>query len=361
MRSLADFSGQWVVIDSDHNVVASGDTPHEARQSAAETQQELGLSLGWVAPYSPQVVLPYWPLQPVIELASTGIWLAGGAVRDLLMGRSPRDWDFVVPRQGIVLARAVANAMDGAFYVLDAERGIGRALVREPSTGEPTFLDFAEMRGPTLEDDLQLRDFTVNAMSLTMDGRLNDPTGGQEDLAERRIRLTHCGSLLQDPVRLVRAVRIAVELDFEIAPETAKQIQIDAPAVVGVAAERLRDELVKLFALAHADRGLQLLSDLGLLARILPEAIPDAAVRRDVADRTAPPGARRGQLLQTSKVLIRAASTDAEAQDSIPNLAAELADLTAMTRDFRQDLAAYLSGHLGAGLTRGDLAPWCAL
>jgi poly(A) polymerase len=297
-----------------------------------------------------RITLPVWPLKTIIALSDSDVWLVGGAVRDLLLGRSLRDWDFVVDRDAIRLARAVANAMDGAFYALDADRGTGRAIVADPQTARQLALDFAEMRGSTLEQDLQHRDFTINAMALTLSGRLIDPTGGQEDLARGIIRLTHPGALRQDPARLVRAVRIATELNFDLAPETQAQIRADTSTVQYAATERIRDELIKLFSSAAASRGLALLCDLQLLTHVLPD-IPMACLPPTAAART-----RAGVLLSLTGALVGTADT-AEGVMSAP----VAADLKTILEKFDTHLSRYVATPLDAGLTRRDLAMWCPL
>jgi len=204
--------------------------------------------------------------------------VVGGAVRDWLLGRPVHDWDFVVERDGLRLARAVADRVGAAFFPLDEERDTGR-VVAYGSNGTRTFLDFALRRGLDWHSDLEARDFTVNAMALPLETSdvsqtsevLIDPFGGQRDLDARLVRAVTENSLRDDPARTMRAVRQAGELEFEIEPQTVEWIRRDAPLLAHVSAERIRDELGKLLAQPDALVGIRRMDDLRLLAQILPE------------------------------------------------------------------------------------------
>jgi putative nucleotidyltransferase with HDIG domain len=201
------------------------------------------------------------------------VCLVGGAVRDVLLGRPVHDWDFVVERDAIALARATANRLGAAFFALDEERDTGR-VVAHTADGVRTFLDFALRRGDTWRADLQVRDFAVNAMALALpDVQLLDPFGGQADLESRIIRAVTDQSLRDDPVRAMRAVRLAGELAFQVEPQTSEWIRRDAILLPHASAERVRDELCKLLAQPDALAGIRRMDDLRLLARVLPEVV----------------------------------------------------------------------------------------
>ena len=217
-----------------------------------------------------------WPWQAVHQLAQergARVWLVGGAVRDALLGRPVHDWDFGVERGAMGLARAVADALGGAYFPLDAERDTGRAILTSAS-GARVELDFAALRGGNLETDLLARDFTVNALALDTKGTLVDVTGGQADLAARRIRATNERTFHDDPARLLRGVRLEAQLGFEIEPQTAAWIHRDAALAALPAAERVRDEFARLLALPHAVIPLQRLDQFGLLLHVIPELEP---------------------------------------------------------------------------------------
>jgi putative nucleotidyltransferase with HDIG domain len=194
----------------------------------------------------------------------------GGAVRDLLLGRPVHDWDFAVDGDAMVLARAVGDALGGAFFPLDEQRGTAR-VVLSAETGTLVVLDFALLRGSALDADLAERDFTVNAMAVDEAGTLIDPLGGRADSEIRRIRATSGRAFRDDPVRLLRAARLEAELGFVAEPQTESWIRRDASLLTGSAAERVRDELARGLAVPGAADFVQRLDDLSLLVHVVPE------------------------------------------------------------------------------------------
>jgi putative nucleotidyltransferase with HDIG domain len=220
-----------------------------------------------------RISLPEWPWQAVRRLAGergVRLWPVGGAVRDAVLGRPIHDWDFAVERDALGLARAVADALGGDFYPLDAERDTGRAIFTTES-GARLELDFAALRGDTLEADLLARDFTVNALALGEDGAVLDPTGGLADLEARRVRAANECTFQDDPLRLLRAVRIEAELGFAIEPQTAAWLLRDASLLTQPSAERVRDEFMRLLALPGVAISLRRLDEFGLLVHVIPE------------------------------------------------------------------------------------------
>jgi tRNA nucleotidyltransferase/poly(A) polymerase len=219
------------------------------------------------------IQLPEWPWRVVRKEADkldVAYWLVGGAVRDLLLGRAVHDWDFAVDRDAMTLARAVGDALGGAFFPLDEERGTAR-VVLNAEAGASVVLDFALLRGGSLDADLLERDFTVNAMAVGEAGMLLDPLDGRVDLEAGRIRATSEDAFRDDPVRVLRAVRLESELGFTAEPQTESWIERDAPLLVGSAAERLRDELTRGLAVSGAADFIRRLDELSLLIHLLPE------------------------------------------------------------------------------------------
>jgi len=180
--------------------------------------------------FSPLVSLPSWPWQIVYRQAQergSYVWLVGGAVRDLLRRRMPHDWDFAVDRDALRLARQVADVLGGAYFPLDADRETGRVIVQSKE-GIPQVLDFALLRGAGLAEDLRMRDFTINAMAVGNDGALIDVIGGYDDLLAGRIRATSERAFQDDPVRLLRALRLAAQFHFEVDYQTMLWLQRDS-------------------------------------------------------------------------------------------------------------------------------------
>lgn len=209
------------------------------------------------------------PLARLMEGRGTGVWLVGGAVRDLLLGRPVSDWD--------VVAEDAAGVGEGI------ERFTGRKGVQlhaEPLTlrfatphGE---LDVVQWTGGSLRADLQRRDFTVNAMALALGGsdgmELVDPLGGMVDLRAGLIRATAAERLREDPVRVVRAYRMAAELGFRIAPGTRLAAGECSGLLASAAAQRWGNELLKLLdARLEAAAALRWMLEDGVLARVLPQ------------------------------------------------------------------------------------------
>jgi putative nucleotidyltransferase with HDIG domain len=225
-----------------------------------------------------------WPeVRTVRDLArarSMSVVLVGGAVRDALLGHpSPRDLDFAVQGDAIALGRAVADALSAAFYVLDAERGTTRVLLpdhAESAAGtqrsSPLIMDFAACRGPSWRADAFARDFTINAIAMSLeDGALIDETDGLTDLSAGVIRATNDRAMDDDPVRALRAVRLAFGLNMRIEPATLVMARSAGAALGRPSAERLRDELMAILKLDQAAHAARMLDDLGLLAPLVPE------------------------------------------------------------------------------------------
>jgi putative nucleotidyltransferase with HDIG domain len=214
-----------------------------------------------------------WPLKQIRAIAAergVRVWVVGGAVRDALLERPVHDWDFATNRDALDLARAVGDALGGAYFPLDTERGTGRVILTAEH-GARLELDFAVLRGPDLEADLAARDFTINAMALDETGALVDPLGGEADVKARRIRAASERAFQKDPLRTLRAARLEAELGFEIEPQTAAWIRRDAPLLTLPSAERLRDEFARGMALPGASAYLRRLDELGLLPHVAPE------------------------------------------------------------------------------------------
>ncbi len=203
---------------------------------------------------------------------SRPVYLVGGAVRDLLLNRSAHDLDFVLPGPTRKLADEIACQFGGALYVLDEERSTTRVILN-PGKADRMLLDFASLRTSQLESDLAARDFTINAMAVDTahPDQLIDPTGGQADLREKRIRACLPSSLANDPVRVLRAVRQALALQFRIDSGTFQQMRDAAPGLMQVSDERVRDELFRMLEGSHVAVAIRVLDQVGALGYVLPE------------------------------------------------------------------------------------------
>jgi len=202
-------------------------------------------------------------------LAGTAAWLVGGGVRDGALGRATVDVDVVVDGDTQQAARAIAAAAGRAFcFSLSDEFGAWRVQSREGAWQ----IDVEPLRGGSLQADLALRDFTVNAIAQPLSGgELIDPLGGLEDVAARRLRMAGPSAFRDDPLRVLRMVRLYVELELNPDAETLRAASESAPALERVAGERAFVELCRILSCARAVAGLRLLRDVGALAVVLPE------------------------------------------------------------------------------------------
>ncbi len=191
-------------------------------------------------------------------------------MRDLLLGRAPVDLDIVVPDEGRRAARLLADALGGSYYPLDDETDTGRVVLKRDGTRY--IIDVARLRGRTITEDLEQRDFTVNAMALDWPkGEVIDPYHGQRDLERKLVRMLRPAVFLEDPVRLLRAPRLCAQLGFRMEEDTQKAVATFSALIQRAAAERIRDELVRLMRADDAATWLHFLDEVGLLEVVLPE------------------------------------------------------------------------------------------
>lgn len=202
-----------------------------------------------------------WPLPP--GAFPQGTALVGGAVRDALLNRlGPRpDLDLVVSGDAIAFAKEASRRWGGTCVVLDAGHGIARLVIQGWT------IDLATQEGGSLGADLGRRDFTVNAIALPLDkdATLVDPTGGLDHLQRGQLVAVQEANLVADPLRLLRGLRLASELGFELEPQTQVWIERHAALLGSVAGERVLAELAKLAAAPGGHRGLQACQAMGLL------------------------------------------------------------------------------------------------
>jgi len=206
-------------------------------------------------------------LDLVRESASdTQVYLVGGAVRDLLLGRPAKDLDFVQPHGSIQLAKAVSHRLHGAVYTLDDVRHSARVILRQGEQDEQV-LDFTSFIGENLEEDLHQRDFTINAMALDLDApeQLIDPLGGEKDLEDGLLRLCGPDSLTSDPLRVLRGVRLISSYDLEYGLEITAAMRVATKKLGLVSGERIRDEMFKCLAVPNFETSITLMKAFGIL------------------------------------------------------------------------------------------------
>jgi len=194
------------------------------------------------------------------------VFVVGGTVRDALLGRDSYSLDLAVAGPALAVARSLADRLGGAFYPLDAERDVARVLLWP--AGRRRQVDVAGLRAQGIAADLQARDFTVNALALALGAdapALLDPTGGLDDLAEGVLRLAGPRSFDDDPLRVLRLVRMRSMLGLRVAAAAEQAARDAAPTLGRVTPERVRDETLALLALPGCAEALRYAAELGLL------------------------------------------------------------------------------------------------
>lgn len=200
------------------------------------------------------------------------LYIVGGAVRDAFLHRPVQDLDLATPGDSVRIAKTIANALSGDVYVMDAERGVARAMI-DTADGR-LVIDVAQFRGADLHADLEGRDYTVNAMAVDMQDDLNlliDPLNGERDATQKVMRRCTPQSLADDPIRGLRAVRQSVQLGFKIEPQTQEDIRAQASKLSETSPERVRDEFFSMLSLPNPRMALRVADTLGLLEPIVPE------------------------------------------------------------------------------------------
>jgi putative nucleotidyltransferase with HDIG domain len=282
--------------------------------------------------------------QPVVEAVRTGLasrptttWIVGGALRDLLLQPGVvTDLDLAVSDQDAQdAARAIAKTAGVPTFPLSEQFGAWRVV------GNGWIVDLTPLQGDTIEADLALRDFTINAMALPLyGGELVDPFGGVGDLENRTLRLVREDAHERDRLRPLRLVRFATELGFEPDINTRTITRDWGHRTIDAAGERIFAELRRVVRAPRAPEGLELASDLGVLGAILPEVDALHGIEQsqfhhlDVYN-------------HTIEVLTSLAEIDSHLPDYFPTDAAELREV--------------LDEPLSDELTRGQALRWAAL
>ena len=277
-KQNSPYAGRWVARIKGR-IVAHGGTPEQARRAAQRSRHKEKPTITYMLPVNSLKISPL--LNKVLDALPTEqpLYLIGGAVRDALLGKTSHDLDFGLPRSEkrnadpMRVARHIANEIGAAYYPLDSERGAAR-LVLIHDDGTRDTLDFAAFRGDSLEEDLRGRDFTLNAIALDVHTQqLYDPLGGANDLRQKVLRACSPDSLRNDPIRILRAVRLAASFGFKIAPETRQLMKAAVPGLPETSVERRRDELFRVLDGAQPQTAFRALEMLGVLDEILPELV----------------------------------------------------------------------------------------
>lgn len=196
-----------------------------------------------------------------------GSHIVGGAIRDLFLDLVPEDFDIVVPVNPKKYAAVIAARLNGKHISLGKP---GFELERVVAGGR--HYDICRINGRTISEDLDRRDFTINAMAWDLSaGELIDPCNGMEDLTNRKIRMVSSEGLAQDPVRLLRAFRLAASLDFTVESKTLSTITSHSSKLAHAPGERLRSELIKFLSSKESASHMDDMVSTGLLEELFPE------------------------------------------------------------------------------------------
>lgn len=282
-------------------------------------------------------------LAAYFEQRGVSAYLVGGWVRDALLNRPSQDLDIAISQNPLALGRQLAAHLGGTFVPLDEINRVGRVLLRPPGEAEPnepwTF-DFSPIRGD-IANDLAQRDFTIDALAIELgellaqkeDAAIIDPWSGQEDLEQRLVRASREEAFAEDPLRLLRGVRLAAELDFALDPATQEMIRRHCGLATAAAGERIRDEIASMLETPRGAQALRLMDNLGLLGRLIPEMENTRGVSQ--------PKEHNWDVLEHSLATVAAAEAlvhpDAPREDWIPRRAlALLAWSPQLTKHFEE-------------------------
>ena len=230
-------------------------------------------------------------------------FIVGGCVRDLMMNQKPKDWDITTN----ATPEEIQKIFPDSFYenefgtvgvkVRNKESPPNAEVLKVPEievvevTTYRTESTYTDKRHPDqikfaqkLEDDLKRRDFTINALAMDKNGQLKDFFGGQDDLKKKIIRAVGNPEerFTEDALRMMRAVRLAAQLGFEIESATLEAIKKNTSLLEVISAERIRDELIKIINSERADQGIELLRQADLLSHVIPELLEGVGVEQNL-------------------------------------------------------------------------------
>ncbi len=280
-------SGEILGIVTRTDLIRSllGTWNHERRTRRAEVSRKLREMVG-----EKKMALLWQAADLAHELGYT-LYIVGGFVRDLLLGRPNQDIDLVVEGDAIALAKKLARQLGGrvraharfgtAKWILNGE-SLDFVTARTEFYEHPTALPQVERS--SIKQDLHRRDFTINTLAIRLDrdryGELLDFYGGEQDLRDGVIRVLHSLSFVEDPTRILRAIRLEQRLGFRIEPRTQELIDHAAGLLARVSGERIRHELFLLLQEPEPEAGLLRMEALDVLRHIHPGLRCDGWVQR---------------------------------------------------------------------------------
>ena len=265
------YAGRWIAKIG-NRVVGQGGSPNQALQAARAARYKETPTIFYMPTSNPFEFPEIFERVRQALPAGLSVYLVGGAVRDILLSKLTNDLDFALAGDVLKLSRRLADNLNGAYFPLDEARDTAR-IVLIAEDGSRQKLDLAALRGPDIETDLKGRDYTINAMAIALDEpqKLLDPCGGGADLRARLLRACSVASLKEDPLRILRGIRLAAGFNLKIVPGTRQLMKDASGLLTGVSAERVRDELFRILETTRPSASLRALDMLGALRYILPE------------------------------------------------------------------------------------------
>ena len=265
------FAGRWIA-HLRGKIVGHGGTPKQALLAANANRYKEVSSVSFVPMKTPLAIQPVFQHFCDAFPPDIPIFLVGGAVRDLLLSRPVHDYDFVLPQNALEISREIANRLGAAYFPLDVDRGTARLIYADPA-GDRNILDFSVYRGSDLDSDLRDRDFTINALALDVHSpqELLDPLGGASDLYRKQLRVCSPTSLDDDPIRVLRAIRLAANLGLHITTDTKRLMHDAVPGLYRISPERQRDELLRILSGNKPHTSIRTLEIFEILPIVFPE------------------------------------------------------------------------------------------
>ena len=217
------------------------------------------------------VIIPH--ILNIAKEHNMDIYLVGGALRDIILNREVKDYDFVIDKMNGEFIEDIGKFLKKKVIILDKKRHIYRIV-----TDENIILDFAKLIGDNIKDDLFHRDFTINAMAYDLKSpwpidikKIIDPINGIKNLKEKIIKYVNKNVFTEDPIRILRAVSFMSQLDFELDLETREQIIKDAQKIKKVSGEKISMELFKILKEKKSHHYFNLMAgELKVLEHIFP-------------------------------------------------------------------------------------------
>ncbi len=224
---------------------------------------------------------PFSILRDLALKMNIQIYLVGGCIRDYLLEYLCNDYDFAIKGDALLFAQQVSQMVGGTFVLLEEKRGMARVICQ--SKNQTINLDINNLKGKDIYADIKMRDFTINAIAINLSSKnieFIDPKNGLKDIDAKLIRIISDKAFQDDPLRMLRAVRLSSELGFEIEKGTWESIGKFKRLIGQVSPERVINEIYLILAAKNSSFFITQLDKSGLFEQIIPEIIPLKEVKQ---------------------------------------------------------------------------------